>query len=432
MSSAPYQSIDRARHVLPLLLAVALYTTPPRRGEAEESIDFKMMHYQEAGGRIGVTSPAFGIRIDGVFNTITGASPTGAPPVPVYETVSRTVATGGGGAPVVGGDEREDEDEDEDEFEDEDNALNRVYHTFAAATPTGGGGGGGSTTITEQVPTGAVEVPLAEVEDERWGVNLEVVKKVANHSLSSKISFSTESDYDSYALALSDGIAFNDRSTILLMGGAYTYDTISLFTTGGTDTKVSTDVMLGITQLLNAKTRVQANLTLGRISGYMNDPYKVAELNGVLVPEARPDEKSKTIAYFALARYLQSLRASIEGSYRWYNDDFGVTGHTASLAWFQELGDHWIIRPRVRLYRQNAADFYAVRFSGDPQFYSSDYRVSELETFSAGLKLIWRPSDRFAFDIGFDRYEQQGTDGVTSQEFYPVADVYTGGVRIWL
>jgi hypothetical protein len=440
MSVRQYQNIECAQRVVPLLLAVVLYTMPPRRGEAEESVDFKVMHYQESDGRIGVTSPAFrytydlsptlGIRVDGVYNTISGASPTGAPPIPLYEVVTRTVGVAGGGPGVAP--REDDDDDDDDDRNGRDHSLGGgLYHTFAAASPGAGGGGGGVSSISELVPTGEFDIPMAEVNDERFGLNLEVIKKVGGHALGTTLSFSTEADYESYAIALRDGIDFNDRNTILTLGMAYTYDTISTFGTGTTDTKTSTDAMLGISQLLGKNTRILANLTIGTMSGYLNDTYKVTELNGVLVPEVRPDKKTKTVLYLSAIRYLKLLRASLEGSWRFYSDDFGSEGHTLSLAWFQELGDHLIVSPRVRLYEQSAADFYAVRFEGNPEFYSSDYRLSELEALSYGGKLILRPVDRLALDLSYDRYEQSGKDGVTHPMLYPGADVYTVGVRIW-
>ncbi len=417
------------------ILAVVLYATPPKRASAEEWVDFKVMSYQELDGRIGVTSPSFlylydvsptfGIRIDGIFNAISGATPTGAPPEPIY--APRTVVIpGGGGGSYYDDDEFEDEREDEREGADDAIAHPR-YHTMAAATPSGSS----STTLTELVPTGEFEIPMSEVEDERWGLNIELIKKVDNHALSSKISFSTESDYQSYALALSDGIDFNNRNTILQLGGAFTYDTIDVFSTGETDTKVSTDLMVGLTQLLSSKTRVQANLTLGQIRGYLNDTYKVAEVDGVLVPESRPDERNKSILYLSAIQYLGLLHASLEGSYRLYVDDHGITGHTAGLAWYQELTRYLILRPRARYYMQSAADYYGIRFAGAPQHYSSDYRISELDTLSYGLKIIVSPFEWLSVDVGYDRYEMRGLDGVTSPELYPSSDVYTGGIRLW-
>ena len=437
----------RVRRLVPLALAVLIYVTPPRRGAAEELVDFKVMHYQESGGRIGVTSPAFryhhdfsptfGIRIDGVFNTISGASPTGAPPVPVVQTVTQVITTPGTSTPAPVSDDDDDDDDDDDEDRAAIATPKNHYHTLAAATPTatpttsGSSSGGGTTIISEEVPTGEYVIPVGNVEDERWSLNIEVVKKVASHAISTKASFSTEADYESYALALSDAIDFNNRNSIVTIGAAYTHDTIDVFSTGSSATKKTTDVMVGITQLLGAKTRAQANVAVGLVSGYMNDPYKVAELNGVLVSESRPDERTKSSLYLSIIRYLEVLHASIEGSYRFYRDDFGITGHTVGLAWYQECGDHLVLRPRVRFYEQTAADFYDIRFTGNPEFYSADYRMSQLRSLAYGANLMWKPTKRFAVDIGYDRYKQEGQDGVTSDVMYPSADIYTAGVRVW-
>jgi hypothetical protein len=48
------------------------------------------------------------------------------------------------------------------------------------------------------------------------------------------------------------------------------------------------------------------------------------------------------------------------------------------------------------------------------------------------VKLIWTPNSKCAFDIGYERYEQEGTDGVTPSEVYPGANVVVVGARWWL
>ena len=53
-----------------------------------------------------------------------------------------------------------------------------------------------------------------------------------------------------------------------------------------------------------------------------------------------------------------------------------------------------VVSPSARYYYQTAADFYAIQFPGDPinnpdrvpHFYSADYRLSEMETFTLGLE----------------------------------------------
>jgi hypothetical protein len=217
----------------------------------------------------------------------------------------------------------------------------------------------------------------------------------------------------------------------LTLGGAYTHDRIDVFYTDSQDTKQTIDAIFGVHQILDAKTVIQANLVLGTLSGYLNDPYKVVELNGELVPEKRPEDKDRQIAFVSLTRSIQSLRAAVEGSYRYYDDSFDITGQTVAFAWFQHLGKGWLVRPRVRWHDQSAASFYSVRFSGAPSYYSADYRVSALQSISYGLKLVWNPTPRLAFDVAYDIYEQEGKDNETFDEVYPTADVFTFGGRVW-
>ena len=192
------------------------------------------------------------------------------------------------------------------------------------------------------------------------------------------------------------------------------------------------DFILGVTQFIDPRTIFNCNLSVGLINGFMSDPYKVVELNGALSSENRPNNKTKEILYLGLIRYVTFLKGSADIGYRFYHDSFDVSGHTLSFNWHQEIGSHFILRPSFRYYDQSEASFYDVRFSGTPEFFSSDYRVSALNATSYGLKLVWFPSKRYSFDIGFDHYRQSGKDSKTDPQMYPSANVVTVGGGIWL
>jgi len=65
-------------------------------------------------------------------------------------------------------------------------------------------------------------------------------------------------------------------------------------------------------------------------------------------------------------------------------------------------------------------------------FYSSDFRLSALDSYSYGLKFVWKPSHWSELDIGYDRYEMHGRDGVTLASAYPTAGISTAGVKfLW-
>jgi hypothetical protein len=95
------------------------------------------------------------------------------------------------------------------------------------------------------------------------------------------------------------------------------------------------------------------------------------------------------------------------------------------------FGGRLIVRPAFRYYRQSAADFYDTEFTGNPQFASSDYRLSEEETTSVGVQVrIWAIKDRLAADLGYERYITRGLDGKTPQESYPDAHSFSAGLHL--
>lgn len=444
----------------PFVLAALLQLAPMRRAGAEDRLDFKTMYYVEDDDRMKILapsilyekdlSPTLTIKIDGIYNSISGATPTGAP----AESTPASSGSGSGSSssPVVttpsGGGGGGGDDEGEDDAKIHPYRIGR-FHALAGATPTSppttpsspSSGGGSSpsspssspstpsTPTTPATPSG--KSPTTEVDDERTAINIELTKKLDRHTVGAQFSYSTESDYESTGLALKDAIDFNQKNTTLLLGLGGTHDRVDTGSRATTESKDSVDAMIGLTQVLTPTTLFTVNLTLGLVDGFLDDPYKVVELNGALVPENRPDSKDKFIVFLSLSQFIEPLDGSAELSYRFYDDSYGIRADTVTLAWYQKLGRHFVLRPSVRLYQQDEADFYGTRFTGSPEFYSADYRVSALRGTSYGLKLIWTPNSRVSFDAAYERYEQKGTDGVTPDDMYPSANVYTVGMRVW-
>lgn len=457
----------KAQRMLSAEVLVSLsYLVSCRAARAEDRVDVKTLYYVEDGDRMSVFAPSVlvekeisattKIHVEGIYNIISGMSPTGAPAqsqtittrIPQYTPVTTTTVTPSATVTVY----RDDDDHDEHE-DDHDGFIRTIPAAFyagaagatpvaapapapavttTAATPVSTSQSAGNATYQEVInQTTETRVPTAKADDTRIGFNIGLVKQHGRHTVDTTFSYSDESDYTSYGISISDAIDFNQKNTTLTLGLGLNMDEVSGYFLNGSESKDTVDVMVGISQLLDRKTLLKANLTLGQLSGYLTDPYKVVELNGAIVGEKRPDSKSKEIIYVSLTRYIESLGASVEGGFRYYNDDFGISSQTITLAWFQELGEHWMIRPYTRFYSQSAADFYDVRFTGSPENYSSDYRVSELDATGYGLQFIWHPKENISLDLAIDRYSQKGKDGVTWSDVYPSATSYILGVRWW-
>ncbi len=313
-----------------------------------------------------------------------------------------------------------------------------VYDSISGATPTGG-----------PPPAGSDQVPLAHMEDTRYAGSLGTAIAWGRNTTTPQVAYSYEHDYESIGISLNHSIDFNQKNTTLNLGVAHNFDTVMPSFWYESKSKDSTGFLVGGTQLLGPKTVVSANLTIGIESGYLSDPYKGFVFTGYdpasLFPENRPSTRDKQIFLASLTHFFESVNGSVEGSYRFYHDTFDIFSQTAGLEWFQKIGNHVIVSPGFRYYRQSAAYFYATELPGDPttppgspfytgpvpDYYSADYRLSNMQTFTYGLKLTVIINSHVYLDAAYKRYEMQGLDGVTSASAYPDANVFTVGARIW-
>jgi hypothetical protein len=303
-----------------------------------------------------------------------------------------------------------------------------IYDGISGATPTG--------TV---LPSG--KVALTQLEDIRRAASMEFDCKLGQHTLTPGLAYSKESDYESIGISLSDGIEFNNKNTTLQFGLAHNFDSVRKTDRINWADKDSTEGYVGISQLLSPKTIFTAAFTLGYDSGYLTDPYRLAGYipDGfpftIGVPERRPGYRNKQIVYTSLTQHITPADASIEGSYRFYHDSYGIFSHTVALSWHQWLGKHLMVESFFRVNQQSAADFYSITFSGpfsdDPAgLHSSDYRLSELYTLDYGLQGTGIINEHLRLTAGYHRYEMNGLDGKTSQGMYPAAHILTIGLAI--
>jgi len=370
-------------------LAIFLLVLAPRMVRAESSVSFKHQDYRESGGRVV-------IRTQGAY-------------------VEQDIGT----ATLL--------------------KAEGIIDAIAGATPTG-----------QPAPAGSDQVPLAQLTDRRKAWSASLGHQFARSRITVGLANSRESDYVSTGWSLNTQTDFNEKNTLLLAGLSGTDDTIDVFYQTAAVKKRTHDAIFGVTQLLDAKTSVTLNVSWGRQEGYLSDPYKLVQRRTEIIPglflpltfaENRPGEREKWIGQFTLNRAVPKARGAVEASYRLYHDSFDTTAHTFDLSWFQQLGGRVILRPNLRFHDQTAASFYRYRWddsdvvpvAGPPQpqgpFYSSDYRLSEMQTFTLGLKFIWKATEALGFNAAYERYEMRGTDGVTPQSAYAQADIFTVGAR---
>lgn len=162
----------------------------------------------------------------------------------------------------------------------------------------------------------------------------------------------------------------------------------------GDGNKVSTDGLIGVSQVWNRRTVFQINYAIGKTEGYLTDPYKLVSIideefgESAFIYEKRPDNKQHQRIFGKLV-YVPGKHA-LHLSYRYYWDDWGIKAHTVDARFRYEFNPSVYLQPHARYSTQTASDFFSDSIASDaltPEYASADHRLGEQETVTAGLKL---------------------------------------------
>lgn len=332
-------------------------------------LDTSLLYYHEGDGRVSAIEPVITMRrafandraahLKLTLDSLTGATPNGAIPSSVPQTFTRP--SGSDSYTVQPGQ----------------TPLDNTFHDTRIAV------------------NGSWEQPLSRLLKLNVGGN-----------------YSMEYDFTSMGGNASLARDFNDRNTTLSVGAAFESDTVKPVgdvpipfaamaaagaaqnRQGATESKTVIDGLLGLTQVIDARTITQLNYSISRSNGYLNDPYKILTVTdpstGLPVRylyENRPDLRTKHALYWLLRHHLR--RDIVSGSYRFFIDDWGVLSHTLDLNYRWKVHPKWWLEPHLRYYDQTQADFYRTQLVNGaslPAEASADYRLASFRGYTLGLQ----------------------------------------------
>lgn len=189
------------------------------------------------------------------------------------------------------------------------------------------------------------------------------------------------------------------------------------------ETRTMSEVMFGVTQVIDRYTLMQLNYGFSQSSGYHTDPYKIVSvldnngdliaangLNGTYLYENRPDSRTKHSVYGKVKRYISGDVADISYRYMW--DDWDVVSHTIDSHYRFNLSNNWYVEPHVRYYQQQAAEFYRYSITqGEPvpEYLSADYRLGDLTATTLGAKLGFMVGEH-KNSVRLEMYQQSGDE----------------------
>ena len=265
----------------------------------------------------------------------------------------------------------------------------------------------------------------ATIDEARVDVSAELRHYGDAVEVAGQLGLSKENDYESISAGIEARYDLPNKHTALNAGLGYSDDRIdptdggsARFPTRPTEReKSSVNAVIGVSQIINAKTVFRSALSYSMHDGFLSDPYKLAWVAGSLRQDSRPAERGLWSWSNQLRIRVASLDASLHLDYRYFNDDWDVESHTAEIAWFQGLGDGWSIAPSLRYYSQSQAFFYRPFFTSTraDELYSSDYRLSPYGAINLGLSATKRYGPH-ALVFSIDSYNSSGSYAINQVE----------------
>jgi hypothetical protein len=254
--------------------------------------------------------------------------------------------------------------------------------------------------VTNQSGKPVNSISGASITDRRKTGDVKLTRHFGDFALSASETFSRENDYRSKAYGLEGRLDLNDRNTTLTAGVGKSDDTVLSRDDQTLNKPRNThEYLVGITQIVSPTALVQSTLSASRGQGWYNDPYKLTFTffpSGppTLMSDVRPDHRD---TWSWLTRYRQHFpeaHGTLQAEYRFYRDDWGIRAHTLELAWQHEINERWSLRPALRYYTQDAADFYSpVIPASRPAILSSDQRLGAFGGLSPSLRAIVQLAD---------------------------------------
>ena len=308
------------------------------------------------------------------------------------------------------------------DYKDSQSGLDRItVHSpsVAIVAPVAGVWSIGASLVSDDVSGASPRYHTAisgasHMQDHRTAGDASVTRYFDRGSVTVGAAYSTEHDYVSRALSLQGSYESENKNTTWTVGVGHADDRIDPVNhIVSNEKKRTTNVLLGVTQVLTTNDIAQLTLTHSAGEGYFSDPYKSLD--------NRPRSRDESTLLARWNHHLASTGGTSRLSYRYYRDSFGVRGHTLGEEYVQPLSDGWTVTPEVRLYTQSAASFYydpvydtrlgapfPPGYNGSG-YMSADQRLSGFGAVTLALKVSKQLDKLWSVDVKASAYQQRGS-----------------------
>ncbi len=239
--------------------------------------------------------------------------------------------------------------------------------------------------------------------------------KQSGNAYSLMAGFSAEYDVTSLNFGGSYTINSKDKNRSLSLDALYMNDTWNRIypveLRNGTewlkdDTRSTMKFGLSYSQVINKRLQALFSLEVVSQSGLLSTPFHRVFFNDASINDSKNDLMGKSnvemlddnrlkIPISMRWNYYLNDFMRVRTFYRFYTDSWGITAHTASIELPMQVSPSLIASPFFRYHTQTAADdfyeFGKASSTQQPEFYTSDYDLSDLNSTKIGLGLQYSP-----------------------------------------
>jgi len=177
---------------------------------------------------------------------------------------------------------------------------------------------------------------------------------------------------------------------------------------------------VGLSQVLTRNLLLGLNYETDADSGFLHSPYRGVRFIDPTVargysyqPERYPGTRTSNAASAEIKYYLP-WHASVDGTYRFYTDTWGIDSNTFRLGYTQPAFAHLTFDGNVRYYDQSHATFYSDLFpyANAQNFLARDRELAQFHSLTFGVGASWQ------FQPGWPKWVEKGTLNLDVQRMF--------------
>ncbi|TDJ66527.1 MAG: DUF3570 domain-containing protein [Proteobacteria bacterium] len=270
------------------------------------------------------------------------------------------------------------------------------------------------------------------------GLGIDYLRR--NTLMSLSFSTSDEEDYQADTVNFSLAQEMFGGMTTLTLGYGVGRDVVSRVDNDFEDDIDRYSYRLGLSQILSKTLLVNVDYEAVADDGFLNSPYRAAQILGAFVPERYPRTRESHALSLRILKYLQSGR-SLRAEYRRFWDTWDISADTLELGFNKYFGRRWLMEFRYRYYTQDAASFYSDNFTAEQNFMARDKELSTFTSNSLGGKFSYTflqngahtlVKGTFSFSYDFIKFDYDNFTDIRNGKLFSFdADVIQLFVSLW-